>query len=238
MSTGRDIVTASMRVLGVLASGESAASGEATDGLSALNRLMDSWSTEGLLVYAKTRETPVALTPGTGSYTMGTSGTLSGTRPMAILEAVIRDETSSPATEIPVDVLQLSEYAAIPVKDMQATYPNKLFDDGGYPTRTIRLHPVPSAAHKLVVWTARPLTAISTLDTSVSLPPGYERALITNLAIELAPEYGKGVSDALAMAAAESKANIKRANLRPSYLRVDEALTSGGSFNIYTGGYS
>ena len=72
--TGRDLVSASLRLIGVVASGETPASSEATDGLSALNLLISSWSTDGLLIYAITAETPLTLTAGDGSYTMGTSG--------------------------------------------------------------------------------------------------------------------------------------------------------------------
>lgn len=232
--TGRDLITAALRLIGASAPGESIASAEATDGLSAFNRMLGSWSTDGLLIYAETQETPFTLTAGDATVTMGTSGDIT-TRPQEIVKAVIRDGS----TDHPVDILSISEWASITNKSVQSTYPRALYDDGGYPQRIITLYPVPSAAKSLILWTKRPLTEISTLDTTISLPPGYEEALIYNLAIRLAPEYGKVVPDAVVLVATESKAGLKRANRRPSYLQVDEALTAtGGRFNFDTGDYS
>lgn len=234
--TGRDVLTAALRLIGATAPGESLAASEATDGLAVLNRMVDSWSTEELLIYARTRETPYTLTPGTATVTIGSGGNIAVARPIWIDSAMIQDASTS--IESPLKLLTQEEYGAIPYKTQQSTYPTMVYDDGGYPTRTLTLYPVPSAAHKLVLYTLRPLTTIATLDTALSLPPGYERALISNVAIELAPEYGKAASAELMAQAMESKANIKRANHRSTALRCDEALTGRGFFNIYTGGYT
>lgn len=232
--TGRDLVTASLRLLGAVAPGESLSASEATDALGSLNRMIASWSTEELIIYAVTAETPLTLTPGDGTVTMGASGDIT-TRPMSIEKAIIRDGT----TDLPpMRLLTLEEYAAIPDKSTQSTYPLALYDDGGFPQRTLTLWPVPSAAKSLALFTHRALTSIATLDTAVSLPPGYERALIYNGAVELAPEYGRPVPDVVMQAAMESKANIKRANYRPSLLRI-ESLPAGPrrAYDIFTGGY-
>lgn len=237
--TGRDAVSAALRLIGALASGEAAAASDATDGLSALNRMLGTWSNEGLLIYSRVRD-QLTLVASTAAYTMGTGGTFSTARPQAILEALIRDETVSPAAEYPIRMLTLAEYAAIAIKAVTSTYPTAVYDDGGFPYRTLTLYPVPSATHKLVIFSQKPLTEIATLDTSVSLPVGYDEAIIYNLALRLAPEYGKQPSDLVVMIAGDSLANVKRANQTPRYMRIDDLPVSGGgsSFNIYTGGSS
>lgn len=232
--TGRDLVSASLRLIGALAPGESLASSEATDGLSALNRMLSSWSTEELLIYARVRE-EFTLTPSTASYTLGTGGDFSTTRPLRIDEALLRDETQTPAVEYPVRILSLAEWASIRLKGVSYDRVTALYAEGTYPLETLNLYPMPSAAHKLVLWSWKPLTEVSTLDTAVAFPPGYEEALVYGLALRLTPEYGKAVPDAVAIVAVEAKANIKRMNHRPQYLRVDEALISEGGFNILTG---
>lgn len=232
--TGRDLVTEALKLIGSYAPGESLDASDAQDGLSTINRMIDSWSTEGLLIFAETRETPLTLTPGTATVTMGTSGDIT-TRPMAISRALLRDETSSPAAEYPIHILTLARWTEIIQKDTQSDYPTDLYDDGGYPQRTLTLYPVPSASHKLVLFTMRPLTTIASLDTSLSLPPGYERALVFNGAIELAPGYGRPVPDIVMDTAFESKASIKRANHRQRLLEVDPALRPRPAFNILTG---
>ncbi len=237
--TGRDLIAASLRLIGSLAPGESQNASEATDGLATLNRMLDSWSTEQLLIFAYTPETALTLTPGTAAYTLGLAGSIT-TRPMQIEKALIRNVAASPAIEFPVNPLTLAEWTAIVAKDTQAEYPTDFFDDGGYPQRTLKLYPVPSVAHRLVLYTLRALTQIATIDTVISLPPGYEKALVFNLALDLAPEYGKSVPDVVMLGATESKAAIKRANSRPSYLRCD-AVPAGsgrGAYDVMTGGSS
>lgn len=228
--TGLSLVSASLRLIGAIAPGESPEASEATDGLAALNRMLDSWSTEDLIIHTVTAEAPLTLTPGDASVTLGALGDIT-TRPVVIEKALIRDGSQ----DYPVRLLSLSEYASIGDKSLQSTYPASLFDDGGYPQRTLTLYPVPSAAKQLVLFTKRALTQIATLSTEISLPPGYERALVFNGAVELAPEYGKSVSAEVAKVAEESKATLKRSNHKPRYLRADDALLSSGGFNFYTG---
>lgn len=233
--TGRDLVSASLRLIGALAPGESLAAQEATDGLASINRLISSWSTEGLLIFAETRETPLTMTVADATYTMGTSGNFT-TRPMDVAYVTIQDATSGVET-VPLRKLTQVEYAARD-KTLSADKPWAFYDDGAFPQRTLTLYPIPSAAHKLVPYTKQPLTVISTLDTSISLPPGYERALTYNGAMELAPEYGRAVPDTVAMIAVESKGTIKRANMRPILMTPDPVpANSGVVFDIYTGDY-
>lgn len=233
--TGRELIAASLRLIGAIAPGETPAAQESTDGLATLNRMLSSWSNEELLIYSRVNET-LTLTISDGSYTIGTSGDLNTSRPQRIDEAAIRDDSVTPSVDYPLRLVSLAEWQSVRVKDVDGV-PQSLFSDGAFPLETLYLYPRPNKAFKLVLWSWKPISSISTLDTSISLPPGYEEAMIYNLALRLSPEYGRPVSELVNSTAIESKASIKRANHRPSYLRVDEALTGrSGKFNIYTGG--
>lgn len=234
--TGRDLITASMRKIGAKASGESMEASEATEGLAALNQMISSWSTESLLINAKVRRVHT-LTTGDQQYTVGASGAdFTAPRPLRVVEALIRDESVSPAIEYPsLRILSLAEWAAIVIKELGNSIPTDIYLEGTYPLETFNLYPKPSAGLKLVLWSWEPLTEIATLDTAISFPPGYEEALIYNFAIRLAPEYGKTIPAEVASVANDSKANIKRMNHRPRYLQVDAALVPRGRFNILTG---
>jgi hypothetical protein len=54
MATARDLITMSLRTIGVLHSGETPSAEEATDGLDTLNQLMNSWLYEGIDLEWKT----------------------------------------------------------------------------------------------------------------------------------------------------------------------------------------
>lgn len=228
--TGREWITASLRKIGAIASSETLSADEATDGLAEANRMLGAWSSEGLLVHYKVRETLV-LTPSDGSYTVGSSGNLNTTRPIKIVSASILDGS----VEFPIRVVSLAEWVRIASKDVDGL-PHSMYPDMAFPLLTVNLYPRPSTTYTLVLWSEKPLTEIATLDTSISLPPGYDDALIHNLAVRLAPEYGKAPSEVLHSIANETKANLMRQNLRPTYLTCDSALVGGGPFNIFTGG--
>lgn len=168
---------------------------------------------------------------------MGPSGTFNTTRPVRIVSAAIRDESQSPAVEYPVEIVSLQQWQNITVKGMSASLPDRLFAEGSYPLETINIFPNPTIANKLVIWSDKPISSFASIDTEISLPPGYEEALIFNLCIRIAPEYGKVVPNEVGLIAIESKANIKKLNHRISYMEVDIALLRDRAFNILTGGY-
>lgn len=234
--TARDLIIASLRLLGAVAPGENVAASEAAEGLASLNRMIDSWSTEQLLIYARNKEAPYTLTPGTATVTVGPSGNINVPRPMWIETVTLLDAVAN--TEYPLDMLTQEQFASVCLKVQQTQYPAYVYDDGGFPLRTLTLYPVPSAANKLILYTMRPLSRIATIQDVIDLPPGYEDALVHNLALRLAPEYGRMSSPELQANAVETKAGIKRANHRTQLLRVDEAIQSRGHYNIYTGGYT
>lgn len=231
--TGRDWVTAALRLIGAVAPGESLAAAEATDGLAAGNRMLDSWSNEKLLIPATVRE-EFALTPSDGIYTMGSGANFNTTRPMKITQAAVLVD----GTEIPLHILEnAQEWAEVCEKEATSSLPAYLYAEGTYPNERLNLYPVPTEANDLVLYSEKPLTQIASLAASVSLPPGYERAMVYNLACELAPEYGRPVDPIIMQVAQESKAQLKRTNSRPYFLKCDTAITGSGSYNIYTGGY-
>jgi len=124
-------------------------------------------------------------------------------------------------------------------KSVESTYPACLYYEPGFATGTIYLYPVPSAAHTLILTSGKIITNISTIDTTISFPPGYEEALVYNLAVRPAPEYQKIVDREVLAVAIDSLASIKRMNTRESIMECDAGLVKqGDSFNINSGGYN
>lgn len=233
--TGTSLVTASLRLIGALASGEPPGANESTDGLAALNRMIASWSNESLMIFREAPET-FALIASQRSYTMGTGGNFNTTRPQRIERALLQVAGTSPTVELPIKILNLDEYADITIKDLTSTLPAYLYNDDSYPLASLSFWPVPSGIQNVVLYSWKPLTTWTDVTTDVTFPPGYEEALVYNLAIRLAPEYGKSVTPDVASIAAASKASIKRMNHNSSYLQVDRAIQSqSGGFNYYTG---
>lgn len=79
-TTAQDLITGALRFINQYAPGESLSSSDSSDALSTLNDLLDSWSTDGISVYASNENT-FTYTPGTYQYTIGNydAGTFAGT---------------------------------------------------------------------------------------------------------------------------------------------------------------
>jgi hypothetical protein len=221
MSTARDVVEGSLRLIGALASGENATASEGADGLEALNEMIESWSLEALIIPNITRE-EFTLTPGTQSYTIGTGATFNTTRPIRV-ESVTLELVGS-EEELPLKMVNSQEWAAIQLKGISSDIPLYVYFEGTYANETVNVWPKPSAAHKLVIYSQKPLASLASLNTTVTLPPGYLRALKYNLALEWAPEFGKELSPQVQRVAMEAKASIKRKNQKPYFSACDAAV--------------
>jgi hypothetical protein len=232
--TVRDLIKGSLRLIKVLAAGEVPKAEEQTEAFEALNSMINTWSAEGLMIFKVTPE-EFTLTANDGSYTLGASGgDFTTSRPSEIIRASLKSGNS----EYPVSIINTQEYADIPDKTSTSTIPQKLYIDGGYPLLTLKLWPVPSAANTLVLYSLKPLTAFSSVNDTVSLPPGFEEALKFNLAKRLAIEYGAALSAEADQIARDSLTVIKRKNSRPTYLRSDVmGLTFPKQYNIFKGDY-
>lgn len=224
--TGQDLITGALRLIGVVASGESLDASQATDGLSALNDMLDSWSNDSLLIYDKVRET-FNLLNAQKTYAWGTGAAdFNSSRPLKVEEFLIQVPGVSPVNEIPCDILTKEQYTDILIKDLASTFPQKCYPDYGYPNVNINVWPVPNQTVVGVFYSWKALSQIAALTTTVSLPPGYARALRFNLAIELAPEYGKAITPEIAAIAVEAKEMLERTNTNPVFLGMDRELVA------------
>jgi hypothetical protein len=230
LATAANIIERAMRLLGELASGATPSSDEYADGLTAVNAMLGSWNNERLMCYAIRDET-VTMVSAQDSYTIGPAGDLVTTRPVEIADAYVVVSSIS----YPVRIMNESEYASIPDKTAAAAYPDHLYYEPDMSAGTIFVYPVPNAASALHILTRTPLTAFAATSDTVTLPPGWEEALATNLAVKWAPEFETVASQDVKDMARESKANIKRVNSRPlkAYTELP-ALVGGHRSNILT----
>lgn len=209
MTTARTLITAAMKEIQVLQSGEVPTADEAQDALATLNRMIGMWSAEGLMVWFDTVEA-LTLIIGTAEYTIGTGGTMSTTRPEDIKQAYIRVDS----TDHPLEIISHGEYQSFPNKATSGR-PAYLAFNPAYPLGKIHLYPTPDAAWSIYLVSHKPLTAWTALDTDVSLPAEYDGAIVANLAIALAPQYGASVRNDVAGAALWGRRLIKRRAATP-----------------------
>ena len=241
--TARTLISDVLKDIGKLGEGQPLSNDDAQYVLRRLNQWIDSLALEGLLIFTYLR-TVKALASGTPSYTIGTGGSINIVRPDDIRPGdakLIIDTTADPVTEIPIAVFTEQEYRAIPQKDLESPLVQGIYYDRAWTAGlgTIKLYPVPNVATtSLVLHTEVPLSQFADLTTDYTFPPGYPLFLRTNLPREIAPGFGKTLSQEQKDAAKDARAKVKRSNNR-----IDEAslpigtpgTRHGQHFNIYTG---
>lgn len=234
--TVRDLINGSFRLLGTLASGEQATAPEAEDARTALNSLLDSWKLERLMVYAILPQT-FPLVGGQLSYTLGPTGDWDTERPVQIDQmSLLYTGSGSPPLNMPIEILNLDQYQQIIVPTTTSPIPMSCYIDDAFPLRTVSFWPVPTVNYSVNVFTWGLVDGFDDINDDITLPPGYERAMRFNLALELAPEYGVTPSNVVLAGAQDSKATVKRNNIKPLLMSCDPALTAQRSgFNWLTG---
>lgn len=232
MATVADLIRRSLTLLGVVAAGEPVRPEDQAGAFDVLNDMLDSWAGERLVLFATLRSTHT-LTPSLSPHTIGTGGTFNTARPVRIERASVA-LAGAAGSEMPLSILSDAEWQATAGKTSTGT-PAALWVETAHPLAKLWLWPVPNAADTLVLYTWQQIGRFASTATTFDMPPGYARAIRYNLAKELAPEYGVSLSLEAADIANESKATLKRLNMRPGYAVCDPAILEGGGFNLYSG---
>lgn len=235
MATVLDIITDSLTELGYLAAPETPTAGDGALALRRLNSLIDQWKAEKLMIYQITRST-WSIVSGTASYTVGTGGAINIVRPIYIQHVNFSDSTPDPDQEYQLAKLTDDDYSMVPAKALASTLPSSWYYSPTFPLGVLYLLPVPTSSTLtgvMYAYTAIPVFAA--LSDTVTLPPVYERMIVKNLAMELAPSFKKEPNPMLAMQAANSLAVLKRENFRMEDLESATPFSGNYRYSIYQG---
>jgi hypothetical protein len=243
--TVQDLITASLQDLRVIQTGAVVSADDAALGLSRLNDWINALATEDLTVYTILRTTWTLSTAA--SYTIGAGATVNVARPtgpMAVENIGFQDTSVSPTIEYQLGpVLTVDAYAGIAQKALTSVYPQNWYYDPTFTSGFGTLYPYPvptSTTLEGVIYTQSPVAEFDAITDTIALPPGYRRFLRTGLAMELSSAFDAGLSPALQLAAVESKADVKRANMRLRDLGCGTAgvlfgrRTGSNMYNIYS----
>lgn len=232
--TAGDQINRALRLLGVLAEGETPSASESADALMAMNQMIDSWNTERLSVFATTDQI-FTWSSGNTSRTLGPSGNFVGTRPVLLDDATYFRDPST-GISYPIAIINQEQYDGIALKTATSTYPQVLFINATHPDVTMYVYPVPTRDLECHFIGVTPLAEPALLTTTLAFPPGYMRAFAYNLAMEIAPEFGIEPSKDVRRVAVISKRDLKRINNPDDVMSMPLNLAGVTRFNIYAGG--
>ena len=219
MATPSSMIISALVKNGEKAIGGSLTSAEQTAYLDMLQAMIDSWSLERGWCYQIAEDT-FTFTVSTGTYSIGTNGAIAVTRPTKIVNARVRDSSNY---DHDITILPQEQFAAISNKTAYGDFPSYMYYDQGYSstsTGTLQFWPVPVKAYTLYLESWKPLQTFASITTTLMMPPGYQRAIEFNFAIEASPGL-KSVPPEVIKIARESKAAIKSLNLPDVILQPD-----------------
>lgn len=236
MATANDQINAALRLLGVLAEGETPSAAVSQDALAAFNQLVDSWNTERLSVFS-TQDQTFIWPVGEITRTLGPTGNFVGERPIRMDDATYYRDPSTNVS-FGIKFINQQQYDGIAVKTVTSTYPQVIFINETYPDVTMTIYPKPTRPLEWHFISVDPITQPVSLSTDILLPPGYLRAFKYNLACEIAPEFGVEPSPTVQRIAMTSKRNLKRINNPDDIMSLPYSLVATRQrYNIYAGNY-
>jgi len=234
--TTAEQINRSLRLLGVLAEGETPGASVSQDAMMALNQMIDSWNTERLSVFC-TQDQVFTWPAGEITRTLGPSGDFVGLRPVLMDDATYYRD---PGTNVSFGIkfINQQQYDGIAVKTVTSTYPQVMFVNMTFPNVEMTVYPRPTRDLEWHFVSVQELNRPADLSTTLYYPPGYLRAFTFNLAMEFAPEFGVEPSPQVQRIAMTSKRNLKRINNPDDIMSMPYAIVANRQrFNIYAGNY-
>jgi hypothetical protein len=176
---------------------------------SKLNQMLSSWSVSLVSIYAVETTTTSAL-PNIGEFTIGPTGdVVVSARPLNFQVIQVQFPGSFPVGS---SLVQLSpgDFQSLSIPTLQGV-PAYYSYNPTIPNGTINIYPVPTQNFPLKMTYNLPLSNAS-LNSQYSVPPGYEMAIISNLACLVCVYYGLPTGPELLNIATSSKRIIDVAN--------------------------
>jgi len=235
-TTAGDQINGALRLIGMLAEGETPSAETASDALSAMNQMLDSWSTERLSVF-NTQDQVFTWPAGQITQSLGPSGDFIGNRPVQLDDSTYYRD---PATNVSfgIKMINQQQYDGIAVKTVSSTYPQVLWINMENPDVSMTIYPKPTRDLEWHFISVTELAQPALLNTVLLFPPGYLRAFRYNLAMEVAAEFGVEPSPQVKRIAMSSKRNIKRINATGDIMSLPYSIVATRQrFNVYAGNY-
>jgi hypothetical protein len=234
-----EFLTTALRMIGVYASGETPRAVDSVAAMAALNRLIALWNTDRLFIYT-VKQSIHNFTANQQSYQMGPGGADFPLipRPIKIQNWNLILTSVTPNLRLPGNLLNDDQWASKKLLNLATAIPTDLYNDGGYPYSTLYFWPKPALAYQFELYTWQRLEQVADLFDALILPPGYEEALLFNLAIRLALEFQRPIDPNLREQAREAKMMIQSLNAPAPILTPDAGgFSSSGisTWNPYTG---
>ena len=182
--TRDDIIKRALRLIGVLAQGETPTTTQVTEAAFALNGLVKAWEADGMPLWA-IKQRDVQLVSGQSTYT------LSSPKPLKVFQAWNHNITTN--VDVPMRIITKQEYNILGNKTTTGN-PIQIYYDPRRDTGELHVFPVPTSveatANKIQLVYQAPFEDFDASTDLPDFPQEWYDAITYGLATRLAPEYG------------------------------------------------
>ena len=139
--TAGDQINRALRLLGILAEGETPSAAMSQDALMAMQQMIESWNTERLSVFC-TQEQVFTWPSGLISRTLGPTGNFVGLRPILLEDSTYFRAPNN--VSYGIKFINQQQYNGIAVKTVTSTYPQVIFVNMTFPDVEMFIYPRPT----------------------------------------------------------------------------------------------
>lgn len=226
--TALTLIKSALRVIGVIAPGETPTDDEVQDSLQSLKFMFRHWSAKNIRIYY-TKQDTLALS-GAQSYTIGSGGDCDTVRPASIRGAFVRDSNSF---DHPLRIIDEDKYRSLRLKNISGTV-EYIWYSPEYPLA--KIYVFPTGGSTIYIDSLKPLSEPATITTDVAFPPEYDEAIKYGLAVRMAGEFGKTLSPDIVDLAQTGMDDIERRNFAEQInMARPEIIRMSGRYNIDEG---
>ena len=240
-----DIITAAMMELGILASNEVPSAADAQWGLTKLQRLIDRYNARLPMIY-NVNFTIFTMPAGSNPFTIGPGATFDVNQRPVNIPSIGLILQGTPGVEIPMNNRDQDWWANNRIKALTSTFPTDyyyspdwLVQSDGSQWGQIFFWPEPTSSFQINLQSRQVLGEYGAVTADFTMPPAYWDLIVYELAISLAPSFGKQPDQILVAGRQAALKAVQVNNISSPRLASDSpSQTSSGSrpdFNFLDG---
>lgn len=189
--TRDDIITRALRKIGVIGEGTTPSATQLSEGAEALGPLVQEMVTLGMPLWKRV-EYPITMISGKNTYTIGIGQEYNVAFPVKIAEAILQQSPNS--AKINIEILPAYDYNLLPSNSTGVVVNMKYQPFINY--GVVSVWPTPNTNNQVLTLSYyRPLEIFNSGTDTPDFPQEWQNALIYQLALILADEYGLPLPD-------------------------------------------
>ena len=234
MATWKALVRSSLVEINAASNDESVSDAELTLLLPRLQQMLESWNLSEFLRFGYIRHRH-SVVVAKREYSIGEANTndIEIAVPDRINEVIY---TPSGGYKYPLEAINLRRQLRYEV--VEGVNPRQYYYENSYPSASIRFDHEARVGDSFLVVAREPLDYAVMLNEEVDLPNGYERAIVANFAMEIAPQHGVNeIHPVTVRNAREGLDMIKTRNSEKPLSRFDDLCQMSGGYRRGYYGY-